>query len=125
MKFSRAYWPVALMTVFAMACTSATEMSDLEIDKATSHVYCDGRMFTGTAWSSDGKTISITCHNGIVDSIVAYHANGKKAVQSMSFRKKGVCYDVTGNPISMERFIECYPELVGQIAKFSFEIKEL
>lgn len=113
------------MTVLLLSCTSSTDMSDLEVDKNTFYVYKNGKAFSGTAWSSDGKTINITCHNGVVDSIIAYHANGKTAVKSLSFRRSGTCYDNTGKPISMENFINRYPDLVEKIAALSFEIKGL
>lgn len=114
--------------IFAFAllsCTSRTSLSDLKIDKETSFVYCDGKAFTGTAWSSDGKTISLSCHNGVVDSLTAYHANGVKAVQCITLWEAGSFYDAEGRPISDEDFVKLYPDLVEQIAALSYEIEGL
>lgn len=70
-----------------MACSKQTRLSDLDFNPDTGYIYLDGSVFTGTAWSSDGKTISITCNNGVVVALAAYHADGSKAIVSKNIWK--------------------------------------
>lgn len=115
---------VAILTVLlCMACSSRTELSELKLEKTTQYVYLNGKAFTGTAWSSDGKTISVTCKNGIVQSVIAYHENGAKAIESSSLLGKGKCFDQAGNPVKIDDFIKAYPGLVEQIAAITYEIR--
>ena len=119
------WWPKAIMALAIISCSTKPELSDLEIKGKDKLVYLDGQTFNGTAWSSDGKTLSITCHNGIVDSMVVFHENGLKAIKNTSLYGEGTCYDVYGKPISFEEFIGCYPCLVERVAAFSYELKGL
>ena len=114
-----------ILVLTLISCTSTPSLSDLEIVGSSKLVYCEGKAFSGTAWSSDGKTMCITCHNGIVDSMVVYHANGRKAIKSITLYSKGECFDDSGKSISMEELIENYPKLIDQVAAASYELKGL
>lgn len=113
-----------ILTLLLVACTSRPTLSDLKISERK-FVYYEGNAFNGTAWSSDGKTISITCHNGVVDSVMVYHKNGNKAIKSNRLCGEGTFYDTEGNPISVDDFIQCYPSLVEEVASLSYEMNGL
>lgn len=125
MKLSiRSHYLLFIFTIFVyMACSQQARLSDLEFKPDTGYIYLDGNVFTGTAWSSDGKTISITCNNGVVVALTAYHANGAKAIVSKKILGKGTCYDETGKQITMDDIIKYYPQLIEQIAAMTYEIK--
>ena len=118
-------WSKLALALTFISCTSTPSFSDLEIVGTATLVCCEGKAFTGTAWSSDGKTMSITCHDGIMDSMMVYHANGRKAIKSMTLYGKGDCFDASGKAISMEELIENYPGLIDQVASASYELKGL
>ena len=116
-------WSKLFLALALISCSSKTRLSDLEVIER--QVYCEGKVFSGMAWSSDGKTMSITCHDGIVDSIMVYHANGRKAIMSTSLYGKGECFNDDGIPNSIEELIKYYPGLIEQVATLSYEIKGL
>lgn len=118
-------WSKLLMALTFISCSSEPCFSDLEIVGEHKLVYCESKVFSGTAWSSDGKTMSITCHYGKVDSIMVYHANGCKAIKSTSLYGKGECFNNHGIPIGIEELMKYYPELIEQVATLSYEIKGL
>lgn len=118
-------WSKLVLALALISCTSKPSLSDLEIIGDPKLVYSEGKIFSGTAWSSDGKTMSITCHDGIVDSIMVYHANGRKAIKSTSLYGKGECFNDYGMPISLEELIKYYPNLTEQVAEISYEVKGL
>lgn len=114
-----------MIMFICMACSSRTELGDLEYRQSTGCMYLNGKAFTGEAWSSDGKTISITCNNGLVNMAVAYHVNGAKAIVTKSLFVECICYDETGCQITMDELIKYYPQLIEQIAAMTYEIKGL
>lgn len=118
-------WSELFLILATTSCSTRPHLSDLEIKGECNHVYFKGKAFTGTALSSDGKTMSITCHNGIVDSIVVYHGNGRRAIRCTSLYGKGDFYDSFGTPICIEDFIRYYPGFVEQISAASYELKGL
>lgn len=122
MRFNAVYM-VMLTALLCLSCSSRVELADLEFKKDTQYVYLNGKVFTGTAWSSDYKTICITCKNGVVYSLTAYHENGAKAIESTSLLGEGKCFDQAGHPMEMDDFINTYPELVEQIAAITYELK--
>ena len=57
-----------------------------------------GNAFDGTAWSSDGKTLSIEVNNGILVCLKMYYENGEMATYSTLQQR--TYYDKDGNVIS-------------------------
>lgn len=61
-----------------------------------------GNAFDGTAWSSDGKTLSIEVNNGILVCLKMYYENGEMATYSTLQQR--TYYDKDGNVISETDF---------------------
>ena len=61
-----------------------------------------GNAFDGTAWSSDGKTLSIVVNNGILVCLKMYYENGQ--IATYSTLQQRTCYDKDGNEISETDF---------------------
>lgn len=61
-----------------------------------------GNAFDGTAWSSDGKTLSIEVNNGILVSLKMYYENGK--IATYNTLQQHIFYDKDGNEISEADF---------------------
>lgn len=106
-----------------VACSGRRELSELEFNGESHYVYHNGKVFSGEAWSSDGRTLCVICSNGVIESVVAYHDNGKKAIETHTLLGEGTFYDCSGNTIEPEVFIERYPALAEQIAAMSYELK--
>lgn len=79
----------------------------------------DGSVFTGTAWSSDEKTIKIEVTNGVITQTTMYHPNGNIAITGGSGNY--TFYDVNGSIISKSEFKEQYPELRSQSEAIKYE----
>ena len=61
-----------------------------------------GNAFDGTAWSSDGNTLSIEVNNGILVCLKMYYENGEMATYSTLQQR--TYYDKDGNVISETDF---------------------
>lgn len=78
---------IILLFFLAPLCTYAqfdlqTRMSEctLETRNSKNLVYKNGSVFSGTAWSKDGKS-SIKCSNGIISSLNGFYPSGEQAIK--------------------------------------------
>lgn len=130
MKFQ--FLALLMSLIFLAACDAVGKhyLKDLDFRRDHGNEYAfnkDGSVFTGTAWSSDGKTIKIEVNNGVINSATLYYSNGDIAAQStFASRKYNVnYYDTNGNQISEKQFMEEYPEVMVQFGAFTHEIHYL
>lgn len=103
-----------------------TNFSDLVFRKDHGNEYAynkDGSVFTGTAWSSDGKTIKIDVNNGVITNATIYHSNGNVAVTTHpSNRGNDSYYDINGTAITKQQFMQQYPDVMVQVGAFEHEV---
>ena len=93
------------LLLFLASCGGKTYLSELKYveDKETNSLCAydkDGNPFNGTAWSKDGKTLSIEVDNGLVITERAFHKNGEIAVFVSFNSKEPIYYDETGKEIT-------------------------
>lgn len=82
-----------------------------------------GNAFDGTAWSSDGKSLSIEVNNGILVCLKMYYENGKIAIYSTLQQR--TCYDKDGNEISETDFrAEIDSETLSRLRMASMELEK-
>lgn len=82
-----------------------------------------GNVFDGTAWSSDGKTLSIEVNNGTLVCLKMYYENGKIAIYSTLQQR--TCYDKDGNEISETDFrTEIDSETLSRMRMASMELEK-
>lgn len=103
-----------------------TSFSDLDFRKDHGNEYAynkDGSVFTGTAWSSDGKTVKIDVSNGVITTVTVYHSNGNIAgTAHPSTRDSDTFYDINGNAITKQQFEQQYPNLIAQLGALRYEV---
>ncbi len=99
--------------------------SELEFRKGQKYAYKDGEAFSGTAWSSDEKSFSMTADGGVVIGAKAYHSNGRVAIDGDPVNKIRTHYDEYGNVMSEAEFKSKYPHIMQKVKAFSYEIKEI
>lgn len=103
-----------------------TNLTDLDFrrDRGNEYVYKkDGTVFSGTAWSSDGKTVKIEVNNGVLTTVTVYHSNGKIAATVQQGTNKSCSYyDLYGNTITESQFRKQYANVITQIGAFEHEV---
>ena len=99
--------------------------SELEFRKGQKYAYKNGEAFSGTAWSSDEKSFSMTADGGVVIGAKAYHSNGRVAIDGDPVNKIRTHYDEYGNVMSEAEFKSKYPHIMQKVKAFSYEIKEI
>ena len=117
-----------LISISLLSCGNVgkTHLTDLDYRRERGNDYFykkDGTVFSGTAWSSDNKTIKLEVSNGIISNATLYHSNGK--VASIGSNGNFVYYDTDGNTITERQFKKDYPELMAQAGAFEHEINYL
>lgn len=120
-----------LMSLFILvACDAIGKhyLKDLDFRRDHGNEYAynkDGSVFTGTAWSSDGKTVKIEVNNGVINYVTLYHSNGDIAAQYTAGSRIEKYYDTNGNQISEQQFKKEYPEVMVQLGAFEHEVHYL
>lgn len=120
-----------LMSLFIfVACDAVGKhyLKDLDFRRDHGNEYAynkDGSVFTGTAWSSDGKTVKIEVNNGVINDVTLYHSNGDIAAQYTVGSRIENYYDTNGNQISEQQFKKEYPEVMVQLGAFEHEVHYL
>lgn len=103
-----------------------TYFNDLDFRKDHGNEYAykkDGTVYTGTAWSSDGKTVKIDVSNGVITTTTVYHSNGNIACTAHpGTRDSDVYYDLNGNTITRQQFKQQYPNVLAQLGAFEYEV---
>lgn len=103
-----------------------TYFSDLDFRKDHGNEYAynkDGSVFTGTAWSSDGKTIKIDVNNGVITNVTVYHSNGNIAgTAHPGNHGSDSYYDINGTGITKQQFKQQYPDVMVQVGAFEHEV---
>lgn len=102
-----------------------THLIDLDFRKDNRNEFAynkDGTVFTGTAWSSDEKTIKIVAKNGVITSITFYHNNGQVAAFISEYENRRAFYDHEGKLTDEKEFEFWYSKLVAQIKAFENEM---
>jgi hypothetical protein len=83
----------------------------------------DGTVFTGTAWSSDGKTVKIDVSNGVITTVTVYHSNGKIAgTTHPGTRGSDTFYNTNGNTLTEQQFMNQYPDVMAQLNALEYEV---
>lgn len=110
---------IVLFLLICVACSSKKDagISQLLFNESLTNAYLDGDAYTGKAWSEDGRTICLTCEGGKVALVEVYHPNGQVAMRNTSLVGGGDCFDLQGNPISVEEFVAGYPAIVVHIQR--------
>lgn len=104
---------------------SKTHLIDLDFKKDSRYEYAfnkNGTVFTGTAWSSDEKTIKIVANNGLIMSTTIYHKNGQIAAFISEHENRRAFYDHQGELTDEKEMEFWYPELFAQIKAIGNEI---
>lgn len=118
---------VSFVAICALSCDQLgigkKYFNDLEFreDRRNYYAYKDGKVFDGTAWSSDGKTIKIEVNNGLVISVVGYHPNGNIAMETKTNGSE-TYYDEDGRTLSKAEFKQRYPNMEAQFNAFEPEL---
>ena len=99
--------------------------SELEFREGQKYAYKNGEAFSGTAWSSDEKSFSMSADGGVVIGAKAYHSNGRVAADIDPVNKNIIYYDEYGNVMSKREFKSKYPHEIQKAKAFSYEIKEI
>lgn len=82
-----------------------------------------GNAFDGTAWSSDGKTLSIEVNNGILVCLKMYYENGK--IATYNTLQQHTFYDKDGNEINEADFRkEIDSETLSRMRMASMELEK-
>ena len=105
-----------------------THLIDLDFKKDSRNEYAfnkNGTVFTGTAWSSDEKTIKIVAKNGVIMSTTIYHHNGQVAAYISEHENRRTLYDHEGKITDEKEFEFWYPNLVAQIKAIENEIHRI
>lgn len=111
---------ISALSICLFACgTSEVKISQLLFNEAITNAYYKGKAFTGSAWSEDGKSISIECVDGKVTHVTVYHDNGEVALQNTQLADAGKSFDEDGNPITMQEFVSKYPDLVKKVKEMA------
>ena len=103
-----------------------THFTDLDFrrDRGNEFAYKkDGTVFTGTAWSSDGKTVKIDVSNGVITTVTVYHSNGNIAgTTHPGSRGSDAFYDTNGNSLTEQQFMRQYPDVMAQLNALEYEV---
>lgn len=103
-----------------------THFTDLDFRKDHGNEYAykkDGTVFSGTAWSSDGKTVKIDVSNGVITKVTVYHSNGNVAGTSQpGTRGSDTFFDTNGNSITEQQFMQLYPNIMAQLGALEHEV---
>ena len=120
---------VAVTAIVSCNRIGKTYFSELVFRRDHGNEYAykkDGNVFSGTAWSSDGKTIKIDVNNGVITNATMYHSNGNIAATARSGASKSeTYYDINGNTITKQQFEKQYPEVMIQVGAFEHEVQYL
>lgn len=121
------YIIIAICGILSCRNFGKTSFSDLDFRREHGNEYAynkDGSVFSGTAWSSDGKTMKIEVYNGVIKSTTVYHSNGNIActVTLSTNPKNESYYDINGNAISKQQFKIEYHEVMVQAGAFEHEV---
>lgn len=115
---------VSLVICCLISCDlGKTHFTDLDFRRDHGNEYAykkDGTVFTGTAWSSDDKTLKIEVNNGVITTVTLFHSNGN--VASTGSKNNLSYYDTNGNVITEQQFEKNYPELMVQVGAFEHEV---
>ena len=119
---------IAIITSCFISCGKIGKIhfTDLDFRKGGGNEYAynkDGSVFTGTAWSSDEKTMKIEVNNGVINKVTLYHSNGKVAA-SVHLGNSGsrLYFDTNGISITKQQFKRQYPNLLAQSSAFEYEV---
>ena len=127
-KFQLLTLLMSLILLIACDAVGKHYLKDLDFRRDHGNEYAynkDGSVFTGTAWSSDGKTVKIEVNNGVINYVTLYHSNGDIAAQYTAGSRIGNYYDTNGNQISEQQFKKEYPEVMVQLGAFEHEVHYL
>ena len=120
-----------ILTIFVLtisACgrggTTTIHFSDISVERdgLKKYAFIDGSLFTGTAWSSDDKSASISFQDGIMQKAVVYQANGKEAVVKYA-SSNPTFYDEHGITMSEDAFRDSYGHLWDKIGALEAELR--
>lgn len=89
-KLFKLFFVVSIIALYLSSCSyfnnnpneDKTYLSDLVYyeKKGIKIFYKGNEIFTGTAWASDGRTLSINCENGTLIGATLYNPNGSRGV---------------------------------------------
>lgn len=119
---------ILLMFTCFISCDNLgkTYLTDLDFRKDHGNEYAykkDGSVYTGTAWSSDGKTVKIEVSNGVITTATFYHSNGNIAgIAYPGSHGSDIYYDLNGNSITRQQFQQQYPNVIAQLGAFEHEV---
>ncbi len=109
-------WNTATQTTFS-------QLSETNFRNNT-FIYKGNALFTGTAWSNDGRFMKIICENGVIVKGYIYHNNGRIACVSDIKNDKMICYNENGKIITESEFKERYKNIIAKYKVVQREVKE-
>lgn len=133
---------IALLALMPLFCTSSfaqldwlkskwntttnTTFSQLSTIKSknTTFFYKGDALFTGTAWSNDGRFMKIICENGVLIKAYIYHNNGKIASIGDAKNENAIYYDEYGKEITRSEFREQYKVIIAKSRAVQKEVKK-
>lgn len=120
---------VAVTAIVSCDGIGKTYFSELDFRRDHGNEYAykkDGNVFSGTAWSSDGKTIKIDVNNGVITNVTMYHSNGNVAGTARPGASNSETYfDINGKTITRQQFKQQYPDVMIQVGAFEHEVQYL
>lgn len=90
-------------------------------------IYKGDALFSGTAWSNDGKTVKMIVRDGEIEEVYLYFNNNKlalKYVMENGNRKHEYYYNKIGKSITKQEFKKEYSELRRKMDVVGKEIKK-
>jgi len=103
-----------------------THFTDLDFRRNQGNEYAykkDGTVFSGTAWSSDGKTVKIDVNNGVITTVTIYHSNGNIAgTTHPGIGGSDTYYGINGNTLTKQQFKQQYSDVMAQLDAFGHEV---
>ena len=103
--------------------TTFSQLSNTRV-KSNFFIYKGDALFTGTAWSNDGRFMKIICENGVISKAYIYHNNGKIASIGDAKNDNTIYYDENGKEITRREFKEQYKVIVAKSRAVQKEVKK-
>lgn len=130
---------ITLLALMPLFCTSSfaqldrlksttnTTFSQLSTITANNSrfFYKGDALFTGTAWSNDGRFMKLICENGVAFKIYLHHNNGRIAyIIDIKNDKTIYYYDEDGKEITQNEFGEQYKVILDKMIVVQQEVKK-
>ncbi len=112
---------VSLLTILSCQTNTSTTIKSVEIDR--NGIRYEGKPYTGTVWSEDSSTYSLSVDEGSLTSYTLYHANGQPAIVITTADSASKYYNESGESLTLESFVENYGVLADEVTELAQRIE--